>query len=142
MRKDAKKNLEKVAKELLIDPLRTQREIAKNTGQSLGSVNDKVNKLEQSGVIEKSTDVIRIAKADLEHLEMIQGIELDHLKEYANKANKGEFFKPSDLHSLSSIAEKKQKRYSTLMGENTDDKGGEKLSEEKKALIKNLLDNQ
>lgn len=126
MRTDAKKNLKKVAREVLKDPDKTMQEIADKTGQSVGSVHDKLKKLENDNVIEKNSDIIRIAKADLEHLEMIQGIELDHLSEYAQKANKGEFFKPNDLHSLSSIAEKKQKRYSILMGENTGGEGEEK----------------
>ena len=126
MRVDAKKNLQKVAGELLKDPLATRDSIAERTGLSQGNVSDKLTKIDDGARLKKNDAIIRIAKADLEHLEIIQGIELDHLQEYADKANKGEFFKPNDLHSLSSIAEKKQKRYTIMMGENTDDKGGEK----------------
>ncbi len=126
MRTDAKKNLKKVATAIAKDPLATRDEIAKKTGLSQGNVSDKLTKVDEGLKIDKTDDVIRIAKTDLRHLEMIQGIEVDHIKEYADRANKGKYFKPGDLHALSSIAEKKQKRYSILMGENTGKEGEEK----------------
>lgn len=126
MRSDAKRNLKKVATELAKDPLATRDSIAKKTGLSQGNVSDKLTKVDESLKIDKTDDVIRIAKADLKHLELIQGIELDHLINYADRANKEEFFKPTDLKAISDIAEKKQKRYSILMGSKTDDNGGEK----------------
>jgi len=139
MRKDAKKNLKDVAKIAIKNPDIKPSEVVEQTGLSRASAYNKLDELRQGGVIEKSSDVIRIAKIDLEHLEQIQGIEGDHIAEYANKANKGEFFKPSDLESLNRIGERKQKRYSMLMGENTDKKGAEKVNPELKIAVDKLL---
>ena len=130
LRSDAKKNLKKVAIELMKDPLATRDQIAERTGLSQGNVSDKLTKVDANLVIEKNTNVIRIAKRDLEHLEMIQLIEGDHINEYAEQANKGEFFKPGDLNQLSSIAEKKQKRYTIMMGANTNEDGSAKSYKE------------
>lgn len=126
IRADSRQNLKKVSKFVLRDPDLKQQEIADQAGISVGTVNAKLKELEKGGIIEKTEGVIRIAKTDLEHLEMIQGIEGAHISEYAHKANSGEFFKPGELNQLSSIAEKKQKRYSLLMGANTNPDGSEK----------------
>ena len=127
MRVDAKKNLAKVAGELIKDPLQTQRELAEKTDIGLGTTNRAVSELEQSGTIDKDESIIRIAKNDLEDLDIIQQIERKTVTHYSNQADNGEYFKPSDLNAVSQIGERKQKRYSILMGDVTDKGGGDKL---------------
>lgn len=126
MRNDHKKYVQKVAGEIAKDPLASQRDVAKKAGVGLGTVNRAKNELEQNGTIEKSDDVIRIAEQDLVDLEKIQLLEGEHIDEYASKANKGEYLKPTDLDAVSRIGERRQKRRSMLLGENTGKDGEEK----------------
>ena len=116
MRVDAKKNLQKVATELIKDPLQSGRDIADKTGICKSTV---YSKLDEVGRIDKNDAIIKIAEHDLEDLKLIQALERSSIKKY-------EDLKPSDLNAVSMIGERKQKRYSILMGETTDDKGGDK----------------
>lgn len=72
MRKDHDKNIAKVAKEVISNPLLSQREIAENTWLSLWNVNDKLNKLEQ--IAEKDDRIIGITDKDLENIIEMQRV--------------------------------------------------------------------
>jgi len=126
MRADTKKNQTKVAKELAKDPLLSERQIAKKTGIGNGTVHRAKKELERSGAIEKNDNIIRIASRDLEDLGLIQDIERQNLEGYRDKGAK---LKPTDLEAVNRIGERKQKRYSLLMGDATDKGGGEKAFE-------------
>lgn len=68
MRSDKAKNIAKVAKVVLENPLANQREIAEETWLSLWNVNDKLNKLEQT----KDDRIIWLTDKDFELMEIIQ----------------------------------------------------------------------
>jgi len=124
MRVDAKRNLNKVAAELLKDPLQTRDQIAEKTGLSQGNVSDKLTKVDN---VNKDTDIIEIAKTDKEHLKLIQKLEGLTVESYLKDAEEEKkIMKPSDIEAVSRIGERKQKRYSILIGDGTDDKGGDK----------------
>lgn len=130
MRSDAKKNLQKVAAAALKDPLANQRDIAEATGQSLGSVNDKLNKLEQSGLINRTEAVVDIEDKDLEIVELSQKHMIAWMKELTSP-------KREDVSVLNQTARESQKRYSMLSGGNTDNEGGEKESDLYKLIANN-----
>ena len=127
MRTDAKKNLKKVAGALVKNPDATQREIAKKTKISVSNVNDKLNKLEQNGVIEKNQETIAIAQADLKIVRDIQEITQKSLVKIKDSVQENSKNAPSihELGVLNQISEKSQKRYSFLTGENSDQNGAE-----------------
>jgi DNA-binding Lrp family transcriptional regulator len=99
--------------------------IAKGTGLANGTVHNKMSKLEQGGVIEKTDAIIRIAEVDLKHIEGIQSLEDAHIQEFNSQANGGKFLSAGDLKQLSTIGEMKNKRRAMLLGENTNSEGGE-----------------
>ena len=124
-RKDSKANLQKVATAAIANPLATERMIAKGTGLANGTVHNKMSKLEQGGVIEKTDAIIRIAEVDLMHIEGIQSLEDAHIQEFNSQANGGKFLSAGDLRQLSTIGEMKNKRRAMLLGGNTNSEGGE-----------------
>lgn len=65
MRVDKKKNTVKVLKEVINNPLQSQRDIAKTTWISLGAVNSSIKELEQSWTLE-NFEIIDFVKEDLE----------------------------------------------------------------------------
>ena len=124
-RKDSKANLQKVATAAIANPLATERMIAKETNLGNGTVHRQMTKLEQSGAIEKTDAIIRIAEVDLKHIEGIQSLEDAHIQEFNSQANGGKFLSAGDLKQLSTIGEMKNKRRAMLLGENTNSEGGE-----------------
>ena len=124
-RKDSKANLQKVAAAAIANPLATERMIAKETNLGNGTVHRQMTKLEQSGAIEKTDAIIRIAEVDLMHIEGIQSLEDAHIQEFNSQANEGKFLSAGDLRQLSTIGEMKNKRRAMLLGGNTNSEGGE-----------------
>lgn len=116
MRTDAKKNLKKVATEVLKDPLASRDEIARRTGLSQGNVSDKLTKIDEN--IDRTSTVVRIADKDLTLVEMAQLKAEEWLQELRE-------VKREDVNTANQVARESQKRYSVLMGKNTDDQGGE-----------------
>lgn len=139
MRTDAQKNIAKVAGELAKDPLKTEREIASQTGIGKSTVNRAKQELGQSGAIDKTDQVIRIAERDLLAVERIQTLEEEHLEEYLSKAAKGEFMKVGELEAVNRIGERKQRRASLLLGDATDSNGGLSINMEQKEQARSML---
>ena len=120
MRTDAKRNLKKVATEILKDPLQTQREIASKIDIGKSSTNRAIIEMGQNGTIDRTATIISIEEKDLEIVTLGQKIILEKLKDK-------EVLKKTGLGELSTALEKSQKRYSILAGETTDEQGGDKL---------------
>ena len=116
MRTDAKKNLKKVATEVLKHPLASEREIVKATGLSKGNVGDKLGKL---GHLERNESMTAIAKADLEIVKLGQGLTKTWAKGVTSP-------KREDINTVTVAVRESQKRYSFLTGENATTDGGEK----------------
>ncbi len=125
MRADAKKNLEKVAKEAIKNPLATGTEIANKTGLSEGSVSTKLKKLKEDGVIDRTSAIIAIEETDLEIVSLAQSVGLNWLKEAGMKQSPSR----DDAKVADQISNTSQKRYSFLSGKNASDEGGEKKLE-------------
>ena len=119
MRSDAKKNLKKVAAEVIKNPLASEREIAKRTGLSKGNVNDKLGKLDH---IDRTSTVVAIEESDLEIVTLVQSINLERLRDPAERAK----IKAIELAHIAKIS---SERYSKFAGENTNDEGGERKVE-------------
>lgn len=119
MRTDAKKNLKKVATEVLKDPLASQREIASEAGMGLGTVNRSMKELEQNGTIDRTSTVIAIEESDLEIVTLAQSINLERMRDEEERAK----IKAIELAHIAKIS---AERYSKFAGANTDKEGGEK----------------
>lgn len=119
MRTDAKKNLQKVATEVVKNPLATQREVAEKAGVGLGTANRATQELEQNGTIDRSSTIIAIEETDLQLVSLAQSKALEWM-EMLNEP------KREDVAVANQVARESQKRYSFLSGENTNSKGGEK----------------
>ena len=106
-RVDKKKNEAKVVKEVLANPLQSQREIATNAWVWLGTVNRHIKKMEQTGT--KDDRILGITDKDLQIVTLVQDQTLDDLLE--NK------LKPSDRIKA---AELSTKRYTLFRWDVTD----------------------
>lgn len=122
MRKDKAKNVQKVATALAKDPLMDDREIEATTGVSKSASNRARKDLVRDGTIDKTTQIIRIAEADLKIVEGFQRIAKKKMKDFEEGSKE---LKTGDVTALAIVAEKSQKRHGVLIGENTDDEGGE-----------------
>lgn len=120
MRTDAKRNLKKVATEVLKDPLQTEREIAKKAGVSNGTAHNMLSKIEQN--IDRTSTIVSIEESDLEIVVLSQSIILDKMRDEKTRSKMG-------IGEISQVAERSQKRYSFLTGENANEKGGERKVE-------------
>ena len=78
-RADANKNLSKVAKILLEDPLKTEREIAKETWLGKSTVNRQKQELGQNGA--KDDRIKGLLDKDLDILNMIQAQKIEELQQ-------------------------------------------------------------
>lgn len=107
MRVDKRKNVEKVVVSKIKDPLKTQREIASETGIWLWTVNRAVEELEQNGT--KDERIILLTEADFEQQLRIQEIKNKRLEEPEKINNK-------DLNTREEFA---MKRYSLFRGNAT-----------------------
>ena len=126
MRPDSKNNAKAVAKEVLKNPLASSREIAKDTGLSKSTVNNKLAELGRGVTIDRTSSVVAIAERDLEIVLLYQSIALDSMQDIAQKVASGKSLSSGEINQLSSAAEKSQKRQAFIDGENSSKEGGEK----------------
>ena len=119
MRNDARKNLKKVATELIKDPLATHRELSARAGVGLATVNRATQELESNGTIDRSSTIIAIEDTDLRLVSLAQSKALEWMEMLQEP-------KREDVAVANQVARESQKRYSFLSGENANDKGGEK----------------
>lgn len=116
MRTDARRNLKKVATEVMKDPLASRDKIAERTGLSQGNVSDKLTKLD--GRLDRTATVIAIEETDLEIVTLAQSINLERLRDEEERKK----IKAMDVAQIAKIS---QERYSKFAGANTDNEGGE-----------------
>lgn len=111
MRVDKAKNIAKVLKEVINDPLLTQREIAESTNMSLWAVNSNLKEVEQIWTKDKA--IIDFVKDDLKIQALAQQEKLKRLME-----------KPEELSykALNSFDETSFKRAQLLQGNATERK--------------------
>lgn len=117
MRVDAKRNLQKVATAFVRDPLATRDDIAKSAGVSQGTATAMLTKLDEQGIINKSSDVIDVAKEDWEFVKISQALN----KKWAKEIKK---ITREDVNTLTTAGRESFRRYTTLMGDITDSEGG------------------
>lgn len=115
MRTDKAKNIAKVAKVVLENPLASQREIAEETGLSVWNVNDKLNKLEQEG--KKDNRIIWITDTDLSILTIGQ-------REIERRLNDKEEVEKMRTVEISQVIKESTARYSLFRGSATDNEWG------------------
>lgn len=101
-RADRKKNVAKVAKVIIKDPLKTQREIAKETWVSLGTANSAKREVEQSWT--KDDRIVGLTEDDFDIVRLAQGIIKDKLEDKKQVAK----MKVTDV---SSVARDSAQRY-------------------------------
>ena len=133
-RADKKKNVSKVAKELVKNPNASEREIAKNTWVSKSSVNRAKTEMGQTGAKDKT--IIDITNKDIKIVKLAQSIIED-------KLNDKEAVKWMRITDVSKVAADSEKRYSIFRWSVTDQswglKGFENLSDSE--LVKLLEGN-
>ena len=128
-RKDKLKNKAKVVKEAVVNPLSTQREVAKNAWVWLWTANRTIQELEQTGT--KDDRILWICDKDLEIVTLWQDIILSRLK------NKNELEKIS-ARDVSWIIKENTARYTIFKWGITDKDGWMKwilTEEQQKALL-------
>lgn len=112
-RSDSKTNRSKVAVAVLKSPLKSQSELAKDAGVSVGTVNAKLNELEWS----KNKDIIEICDKDKENVMLWQKELNKRLKEQASDMSTGEIVQ---------VMSEGTKRYVIFKGDVTDSEWGMK----------------
>ena len=115
MRADKRENISKVAKAVLENPLASQRDIANETGLSVGNVNDKLNKLEQEG--KKDDRIIWITDTDLSILTIGQ-------REIERRLNDREEVEKMRTVEISQVIKESTARYSLFRWSATDEQWG------------------
>lgn len=115
MRSDKAKNIAKVAKLALENPLASQREIAEETGLSVWNVNDKLNKLEQEG--KKDDRIIWITDKDLSILTIGQ-------REIERRLNDKDEVEKMRTVEISQVIKESTARYSLFRWSATDNDWG------------------
>jgi len=108
-RVDSIKNESKILKTIIKDPLKTQREIAAETGVSKTTVHNKLNNLNQT--LSKAPSIEEICKTDIENVKLWQAILKKRLEET-----------PDDLrvNDVVQILAEGTKRYTLFKGNATD----------------------
>lgn len=109
-RKDSINNEAKVISAIIKSPLKTQRELAKETGVSKTTIHNKLNNLDHT--IDKSPSIEEICATDIESVKLGQAILLKRLKET-----------PEDLRvrEIVDITAESTKRYTLFKGKATDE---------------------
>jgi DNA-binding MarR family transcriptional regulator len=115
-RADKAKNVDKVIAEIVKNPLRTQREIAESTGLGNGTVARAMKDVEQNGAA-KEKRIVSLTDADFRIVQLTQ-------KHTEAKLVDAEESKKISARDLAYIGDVSAKRYSLLMGNVTDTKGG------------------
>ena len=118
-RTDKRKNLSKVASEVLNNPLASQREIANNAWIWLWTANRAVKELEQNGT--KDPDILMICETDKTNVILWQNELQRRLKEEADK------MKTSDIVQ---VIQEWTKRYTMFKGNVTDKEWWLRINEE------------
>lgn len=113
-RADAKRNLAKVAKVALKNPLATQREIAKEAGVWLGTVNFHKKKLEQNWT--KDDRIVGILDSDLNIVTLAQDAIIEKLTDPEQR-------KKTWMGEISRVAAESSRRYAIFGGKVTDEFG-------------------
>lgn len=114
-RKDKARNRAKVIKAKLKNPLKTEREIAKETNVSKSTVNRISQELGQWGT--KDDRILWICDKDLEIVKLGQEIIMKKLRDQKQVAK----LKP---HEISQVIAENTKRYALFRGNATDNNGG------------------
>lgn len=114
-RKDKARNRAKVIKAKLNSPLKTEREIAKETKVSKSTVNRISKELGQKGT--KDERILWICDKDLEIVKLWQEIIMEKLRDQKQVAK----LKP---HEISQVIAENTKRYTLFRGDATDEQGG------------------
>ena len=112
-RTDALKNKLKVVKSVVLNPLSTQREIAKDTWLSKTTVQEHLKELPNTT---KDDRIIKITDADLKIVTLAQWIINDKLSD-------AEYVKTLKPTEVSSVAKDSTARYTILKGNVTDKDG-------------------
>lgn len=118
-RADKAKNVDKVAAELVKNPLASEREIAKATGVGKSSVNRAKEQVGRGGASGKDKRIIALTELDYELTYKCMAEQLRRIDRDPEKINNGDIIR---------MAEASAKRYSLFRGEATDDRGGLKVS--------------
>jgi len=131
-RKDTIVNRAKVIKEVLKNPLASQREIAKKTWLWLWTVNRKLNNVIQ---ISWSEIIDRICKNDRDLIDLVSGLNLKQIRKVAEQ----DHIDLNDLRMINDITKAAQARYTIFKWDITDEEWGLKLSEDEVKILDNLL---
>lgn len=118
MRVDKQKNIAKVAKELLTNPLQTEREVAENTWIWRWTVNRAKQELEQNGA--KDDRILWITDTDLSIVTIGQ-------REIEKRLNTKEELEKMRTVEISQVIKESTARYSLFRGNATDEQWGLKL---------------
>lgn len=111
MRVDKRKNVEKVAKEKLKNPLKSQREIAKETGMSLWTVNASLKEVEQ--IWNKDERIIALTDTDFNIVKLAQ-------QRIQEKLNDEAEMKKTRIGEISTVAKDSAARYTIFRWDLTD----------------------
>lgn len=112
-RADAKKNLAKVAKAVMKDPLATQREIAEKAWVWLWTANRAKKQLEQNGT--KDDRIQGILDSDIAIVALAQGAIVEKLTDPEQRKKTG-------MWEISRVAAESTKRYTIFGWDVTDEK--------------------
>ena len=129
MRADKKRNIAKVAKEILKNPLLTEKEIAQKTKLGKWTIHRAKKEVEKNGV--KDDRIVGITETDLKIVQLAQN-------EIERRLKKTEELEKMRTIEISQVAEKSAARYMLFRGNATDEKWGLKLpilTEEQKIKI-------
>jgi len=124
-RADKAKNIDKVAAELVKNPLASQREIAKEVGLGNGTVNRAMKEVEQSGALKKDPRIKSLTDADAAIQEGIAKIKQLKITKALEEFEAGNEMNISDS-DLNQWDKHSSERRMKLVGEATDEKGGER----------------
>lgn len=114
VRSDKKKTMAKVAKAVLKNPTASQREIAKEAGVWLWTVNRNTNELEQTGTLAKDPRIKAISDTDLLIVNLVQA-------ETVKRFQDPEELKKINALDLNRIWDISIKRHSLIIGKATDE---------------------
>lgn len=127
-RADKRKNIDKIAKAYIKNPLATDAKIAEEAGVSQRTVERR--KDEVAEVVGKDEKVVSMTDKDWEIQEAIQAIKFNKIKNNPNNIS------DSDLNNWD---KQSTARYSMFKGDITDKDGGLKATEEEKQQVKDAL---
>lgn len=131
IRSDKAKNISKVLKEVINNPLQSQRDIAESTWIWLWTVNRNLKELEQIGT--KSEKILEICEVDFEIVKIWQKIINERLKDKTETDKMRTF-------EIAQTIEKSEKRYMLFQGSITDKNWWLKITDWSKLSDDELFD--